>query len=138
MSKQQLIELQTEVDGQEMKFTGRFLGFIKDDEFNALVKNVDKVANRIESKATQPIVEVASKFDEIVGHRLVMTVRKVDDKNVQGKQLFITEGLTVIDSVVPKADRKWDGQKAKYVGPTPGKVTFQAGENNDIVVWECE
>ena len=74
MSK--LIKLRTKVDGKETVFTGRFLGFIKDDEFNALVQNAKSVSSRLESKATQPIMEVAAKFDDVTGHRLVMTMSR--------------------------------------------------------------
>lgn len=137
MSKVQLIELQTKVEGKDTKFTGRFLGFIKDDEFNALIHNTEKVAARLESKATQPLMEIAAKFDDVVGHRLIMVVKKLDGVNVIGKQLFITEGLTMIDSVVPRDNKHWDGVKRMYI-EKPGKVTFQAGEDDNIVVQEAE
>jgi len=117
MSKQ-LIELSTTIAGKERKYVGRFLGFIKDSEFNALIQNSDKVATRLESKATQPIMEVAAKFNEMIGHRLVMTVKKIDDTTVLKKMLFITEGLEVIDSVVPAKDKE------------NGKVTFRSGRRN--------
>ena len=122
----QLIDLSTTVVGKERKYTGRFLGFITDSEFNALVQNPDKVPTRLESKATQPIMETAAKFDDVVGHRLVMTVKKVDDKDVFKKTLFITEGLEVIDSVVPRKDKKL------------GKVTFKSCNEETIEVRETE
>ena len=126
MSKPQLINLSTTIAGKERKYTGRFLGFIKDSEFNALVQNADKVATRLESKATQPIMEVAAKFSEMIGHRLVMTVKKADDKDVLKKTLFITEGLEVIDSVVPGKDKE------------NGKVTFKSSTDEIIEVREAE
>ena len=122
----QLIDLSTTIAGKERKYTGRFLGFIKDDEFNALIQNADKVSTRLESKATQPIMEVATKFSEMIGHRLVMTVKKVDDKDVLNKTLFITEGLEVIDSVVPGKDKE------------NGKVTFKSCSEEIIEVKEIE
>ena len=137
-AQQQLVKLTTTVDGKEQTYTGRFLGFIKDDEFNALVQNAEKVATRLESKATQPLLDVASKFDTMVGHRLVMTVRKIDDETCVKKVLYITEGLTVIDSVVPRVEKKWDTVTSKYSTPSMGKVTFVATDDNNIEVQEAE
>ena len=134
MSKQQLIELCTGEDGKERKYIGRFLGFIKDDEFNALVQNTEQVSPRLESKATQSIMDVAAKFDNMAGHRLVMTVKKVDGTSVLKKMLYITEGLTMIDSVSPRVEK----DEEKKVEAEGGKVTFQAGENENIVVRETE
>ena len=122
----QLIDLSTEIAGKERKYTGRFLGFIKDSEFNALVQNPDKVATRLESKATQPIMDVVAKFSTITGHRLVMTVRKMDDVSVTKKMLFITEGLELIDSIAAGKDKE------------NGKVTFKSVNDETIEVQETE
>lgn len=126
MAKQQLIELHTSVDGKKCKYTGRFLGFIKDDEFNALVQNTEEVATRLESKATQPIMEVVAKFDNMIGYRLVMVVKKIDGEDMLKKMLFITEGLALIDTVTPGSDEK------------NGKVTFQSNDQEIITVEEAE
>jgi len=134
MSKQQLIELTTTIGGKERKYIGRFLGFIKDSEFNALVQNPTKVPTRLESKATQPLMEVAPKFDQMIGHRLVMSIKKVDDKTVLKKTLFITEGLETIDEVTPP--QKED--KAKNKKATAGKVTFASATDERIEVQEIE
>ena len=115
-----LIELSTTIAGKERKYVGRFLGFIKDDEFNALVQNSDKVSARLESKATQSIMEVAAKFSEMIGHRLVMTVKKMDDINVKKKMLFITEGLEIIDSVTGGKDKENGNNNGKDNGSDNG------------------
>ena len=128
MSVQQQISLTMTVAGKERKYTGRFLGFIKDSEFNAMVQNPDKVPTRLESKATQPIMKIAAKFNEIVGHRLIMTVRKVGDKNITKKTLLITEGLEVIDSVILGANKNVD----------LGKVTFKSETEEIIEVEEIK
>ena len=138
MSTQQLVTLTTTVDGKERTYTGRFLGFIKDDEFNALIQSADKVATRLESKATQDLMDTAAKFDTMVGHRLVMTVKKINDAACLKKVLYITEGLTMIDSVVPRTDKAWDVKLREYSVPNLGKVTFQVGDADNIVVQEAE
>jgi len=137
MSKD-LIELTTTENGKEKKYIGRFLGFIKDDEFNALVQNAESVATRLESKATQPIMEIAKKFDDLAGHRLIMTVKRVNDTTCLKKVLYISEGLTLIDSVSPAKDKVWNATKQGYDEAMPGKVTFQAGVNSNLVVQETE
>jgi hypothetical protein len=126
MSKQNLIILTTKVKDKEQKLTGRFLGFIKDDEFNALYASTNDVASKLESKATQPIMDVVPKFDNMDGYRLVMTVRKVDEKTVIRKTLFVTEGLDMITEVKPG------------IGTEGGSVVLQAGGNSDITVQETE
>jgi len=128
MSVQQQISLTMAVAGKEQKYIGRFLGFIKDSEFNAMVQCPDKVPARLESKATQPIMEIAAKFDEIVGHRLIMTVRKVDNRNAVKKTLLITEGLEIIDSVAQGTGKDKNG----------GKVTFKSSSGEIIEVEEME
>lgn len=131
MSDQQLINLTLTVGKEELKYTGRFLGFIKDDEFNALVQNSSEVATKLESKATQPIMEIVSKFDNIIGHRLVMTVKKLDDQNVVKKTLLITEGLQIINSVVPRKEK--DNED-----PVMGEVNFTSNKDETISVREAE
>ena len=131
MSKkdQNLINLHKLVDGKERKYNGRFLGFIKDDEFNALIQNTKEVAPRLESKATQPLMEIVSKFDNMKGYRLVMTVRKIDKDDTLKKMLLVTEGLEMIDTVVPKT------KNAK--NDLIGQVTFQTADQDIIVVQEA-
>ena len=131
MSNQQLIDLTLTAANEEFKYTGRFLGFIKDDEFNALVQNASKVAVKLESKATQPIMDVVAKFDNIIGHRLVMTVKKLDDQNFVKKTLLVTECLQIIDSVVPRKEKANED-------PVMGKVTFTSNKDETISVQEAE
>lgn len=100
MSK--LIELTIDAPGDQRKYTGRFLGFITDDEFNALVQRDDKsreLAHKIESKETKPLTSVCSALDDVTDYRLVMTIKKINDVNVQGKKLFISEKLNYISNV---------------------------------------
>ena len=125
MSKQ-LISLSTMVGGKERSYIGRFLGFIKDDEFNALIQNAEDVASRIECKNTQPLMEVISKFDDLAGHRLVMAVKKIDDKNTLKKTLFVTEALGLIDKIIPSSDKK------------PGEVNIQSYDQEIITIQEAE
>jgi hypothetical protein len=136
MSKN-LIELETTVGEKKMIYTGRFLGFIKDDEFNALIQNTDEVGPKLESKPTQPLLEVASKFDNMAGYRLVMVVKTENGKSVLAKKLFISESLSMIVAVTPRKERNsWDKVAAAWTD-APGCVSFQT-ENETIEVREAE
>lgn len=131
MSNKKFITLKTKVDGEDRTYRGRFLGFIKDDEFNALVQNAKEVGVKLESKATQPLIDVAAKFDSLLGYRLVMTVRSTTDNvgtthNVSDKTLFITEGLDYISSVIPGS------------GSGGRKVILQGSDAEDITVQEVD
>jgi hypothetical protein len=127
MSDKKLILLKTKIDDEEIEYTGRFLGFIKEDEFNALCQSTSEVSTKLESKATQDLIEVSKKFDNMTGYRLVMTVKKVGDKSVLKKTLFVSEDLDIITEVKPA------------LGTDPGQVRIQANNGtNDITVQETE
>lgn len=98
------IELHYLSDEKEHKYVGRFLGFIKDDEFNAICQS-KKAAGKIESKETKPLIEVCQKHDNLIGHRLVMVVKKVDGDAIPSKKLFISKRLNFISSVEPSKKR---------------------------------
>jgi hypothetical protein len=125
MSDKKLILLKTKIDDEEIEYTGRFLGFIKEDEFNALCQSTPEVSTKLESKATQDLIEVSKKFDNMTGYRLVMTVKKVGDKSVLKKTLFVSEDLDIITEVKPA------------LGTDPGQVRLQSNNGtNDIIVQE--
>jgi len=115
MADKDLIELTTE----NKTYTGRFLGFMKDDEFNALVQNGDKVASRIETKATQDIMDTAIKFNDVSGHRLVMAVKEID-RATTNKKLFVSARLNV----------------CRLVDPANGKVTLTTEDQEDVEILE--
>jgi hypothetical protein len=93
------IILDTTIGNKDVKYVGRFLGFIKDDEFNALIDKPGEVAQRLESKASLPLVEIARTRDKLNGHRLVMTIKKIDDEACFTKRLFVSGRLDLIDEV---------------------------------------
>lgn len=134
MSKQQLIELSVTEDGQERKYVGRFLGFIKDDEFNALIQKPSDVSPRLESKNTQDLMKVAAKFDNMAGFRLIMAVKKVDNEAAVKKLLYVTRGLAMIDSVTQRVEE----DKGKKIEASPGKVTFQTDDDDNLIALEAE
>lgn len=116
-----MIKVSTTEKEEKVTYSGRFLGFMKDDQFNALVQNQKDVAAKIESKATQDFMKVIAKFDDLTGHRLVMTVRNRNGKSVFGRQLFISSRLGLITEVAPAE-----------------KATILTDDNSEIVVEEME
>jgi hypothetical protein len=115
------IVLKTKIDGKDVEYTGRFLGFIKDDEFNALTQHPDEVGTRLESKATQSLTKVAASKDKLSGVRLIMAIKKVGTKTTFIKKLFVSDRLDFISEVAGKI------------------VTIEAeGGHNTLVVEEKE
>ena len=132
------IELEAAVDGTDQIINGRFIGFIKDDEFNALCQNPNEVGGKLESKASQDIMKVAGKFDNMTGYRMCVVMKKSDGRNVMKKTLFISEPLSMIDSVKPRVTRhEWDSEAGAWKDK-PGEVTFQTLGENNIVIREAE
>jgi hypothetical protein len=98
------IELHCLADKKEYKYVGRFLGFIKDDEFNAICQS-KAAAGKIESKETKSLMDVCSKYDELTGYRIVMVIKKIDNRMITNKKLFVSERLSFISSVEPGRKR---------------------------------
>jgi hypothetical protein len=95
MSKKLIALTITTEDDTDIEYIGRFLGFLKDDEFNALTQN-KKVAHKIESRGTKDFLDVCDANDNLNGKRLVMAVKKIGGKGIVGKKLFVTEKLDYI------------------------------------------
>ena len=84
--------------GKDRIYEGRFLGFIKDDEFNAMAQEKDAAA-KVESRETKDMVGICRAMDDVEGMRLVLTAKKINGKNTKTKTLFISEKLTMIREV---------------------------------------
>lgn len=112
------VELHCLIDTKEYEYIGRFLGFIKDDEFNAICQS-KTAAGKIESKETKPLIEICQKHDDLTGHRLVMVIKKVNNTDILSKQLFISERLSFISSVDPFS------KKAVFVSENENNLVMQ-------------
>lgn len=107
--------------GETRTYTGRFLGLILDDQFNALVQEKD-VMRKIETRPSLPLCPVFMKNDNLSGHRFVMTVKKINGNSVAGKQLFVSERL----------DHAWK------VDPGDHRVRLTTVNKKDIYIVEKE
>ncbi len=115
------VELHYLVNKTEHKYIGRFLGFVKDDEFNAICQS-KKAASKIESKETKSLIEVCDKHDTLAGYRIVMVIKKRNNNTVPTKELFISEKLNYISLVDAKAKR----------------VVILSEDENNLVMQEIE
>lgn len=115
------VELHYLIDKTEHKYIGRFLGFVKDDEFNAICQS-KKAANKIESKETKPLIDVCKKYDNLTGYRFIIVIKKTNGVSTLAKKLFISERLSYISLVNGKEKR----------------AVFVTENDNNLVVQEIE
>jgi len=113
------VELHYPTDGTKPKYIGRFIGFIKDDEFNAICQSKN-AASRIESKETKPLIGICTKHDTLKGYRIVMVIKKSNNISIPSKKLFISEKLDYI-SLINKKEKK---------------VIFESEDGDNIVIRE--
>lgn len=101
MSKKSTVTAEIPLEGNDSRtYTGRLLGLIKDDEFNALVQKVEAM-KKVETRPTVALCPMFMEYDEVVGHRFVLATRKINGADVQGKKMFISERLDEVSEVNP-------------------------------------
>ena len=104
------------------RYKGRFIGFLKDDEFNSLVQNSIGLGGRIETKETKELMKLAATLPNLLGCRLVMTIRQKNGKEVYGKRLLVSGKLDYVSEVSP-ADKR-----VKFVTAAGGDFIVTEGE----------
>lgn len=87
---------------QYREYTGRFLGLIKDDEFNALVAKAKEIASRLETKGDVPLIPLFMEYDELQGMRFVLAIKMVNGIACGAKKLFISERLDWVREARPE------------------------------------
>lgn len=116
------VELITSVNLENRKYIGRFLGFVKDDEFNAICDS-KACAAKIESKETIPLLDVClghAGHKDLAGLRIVLATKEIDGKITKAKSLFVSEKLKNIG----------------YFETRSRRVTFTTEDNGKIVMQE--
>lgn len=83
---------QSQIDKQ---YSGRLLGLITSEEFNALIKN-KSLQTKFLTSETVGIKEINDNYSELNGLRIVVAVKKIGDTEVT-KQLFVSEPLNMIN-----------------------------------------
>jgi hypothetical protein len=81
-----------------IKYQGRLLGLITDEEFNAIM-NSASLQKRVITKETVPLREITENYKDLSGHRIVLAIKSKNDVVVMGKKLFISERLHLMSYV---------------------------------------
>jgi hypothetical protein len=93
------IVLKTRIGDKLRELVGRFLGFVKDDEFNAIMNNPKDLGQKIWTRPTIGLTSTLARHHP-AGLRLVMTMRLEDGKDVTAnRQLFITDRISMVSTV---------------------------------------
>lgn len=103
MSKIKNINLEIDLDdGGSRTYTGRFLGFVKPDEFNALVQE-EEAARKIETRPSVDFIKVFSAFEtgkkEFLSWRIVLATKTINGEPAGEKKLFVSEPLDILASL---------------------------------------
>lgn len=81
----------------EREYKGRLLGLINHSEFFRIM-NSRRIQNKLFSNRSVPINEIAE-YAELEGMRIVIAVKEINERHVNGKHLFITEPLSLVANV---------------------------------------
>jgi hypothetical protein len=93
------VNLYSAQDNIDKEYQGRMLGFITGEEFNALLKN-KQLQTKFLTVESVPIEDIVKNYSVLNGLRLVVAVKKIDEKDVI-KQLFVSEPLDTVSYYYP-------------------------------------
>lgn len=102
-----------ETDGG-ITYYGRMLGLIDDAEFHKIITD-RKMQNRTYSVETKHLEDVVDEYIELGGLRLVVALKKIDDKDIIEKWLFISEKLDMISYISTDKKVGIQGMKDEYL-----------------------
>jgi len=105
-----LIQLELYTQGEDVKYGGRFLGLITNEEFNALFKD-KTIQNKAYTKESLPLADIMG-LGDIENLRLVMTVKSRDGEDVPSKTLFVSDRLSMISN---ETKGKVDGERDEVI-----------------------
>jgi hypothetical protein len=98
--KRVTVNLYAHTEGIDKEYNGRLLGFITGEEFNVLLKNKSLQSKFLTVEAVS-VDEIAKNYETLNGLRIVVAVKRVDDKDVL-KQLFVSEPLDTVSYYYPE------------------------------------
>jgi hypothetical protein len=112
--KKKMIRVDLFTGKLEKQYYGRLLGLINDDEFNSILKS-SELKKRVETKETIQLSDITNNHQDIDGFRMVMTVKKVNCKDITEPKLFISERLTFVSYVQPEGSCAFTGESQSYL-----------------------
>lgn len=113
VKKKKVTEIEIFKDGEPLCYQGRLLGCISESEYLATI-NSTELQNKmltVETTSCASLVDIP----EIEGLRIVLSVKKKNDKKVDGKTLFITEPIDFLSSMLNKQDITLVGKQGSYI-----------------------
>lgn len=114
-----VVEIQTERE----RYTGRFIGFIKEDELNKLLSNV-RIIRKISASSAKDLTiacDIVNRHNwGLEGIRFVAVVNMKNNKELSNKKLFVSEKLNFISMLDPRT----------------GEVHFVTNKGHHLIVKE--
>ena len=93
------INIHVSEDNISKGYQGRLLGLITGKEFNTLLKS-KRLQIKFLTTESISISDIGDNYGSLGGLRLVVAVKKIDDKEVI-KQLFVSEPLSTVNHYYP-------------------------------------
>ena len=82
---------------KDYTYRGRCLGLITEKQFASILED-NHLRRRLKTVATTPIAAIGNK-NNVDGLRLAMIIHEKDDVAIRDNRLFITEPLSLVDSL---------------------------------------
>jgi hypothetical protein len=114
------VEIEVYNNGNPLCYEGRLLGCISEKEYLATIES-EELQKKMLSVETTPCVAIAD-IDNIEDLRLVLAIKKKNNKEVTGKKLFITEPIDFVSNIVDTRDITLVGKKGSYIVVTESDV----------------
>lgn len=115
-----VVEIEVYNNGNPLCYEGRLLGCISEKEYLATIGS-EELQKKMLSVETTPCMAIAD-IDNIEDLRLVLAIKKKNNKEVLGKKLFITEPIDFVSNIVDTRDITLVGKKGSYIVVTESDV----------------
>ena len=103
MSGKKIVEFEIyKDDGKQTSYTGRMLGFVTANEYNAALRDL-KIAKRLSTVETTTVKELG-KIADIENLRFAVMLRTKNGVPVVGKKLFFSERLSITSNLIDPDD----------------------------------
>lgn len=95
-------------------YEGRLLGLINDEQFAVLMREKE-IQNKFLTTEAASLREIVDAHKKMNGLRLVMAVKKIDEKNVD-KHIFVSEKLELISTSAQTDSTTCKDTEAAFTG----------------------
>lgn len=95
-------------------YNGRLIGLINDKEFAAIIANKE-LQKKCYTSGTMSLSDIVDHHEKLDGYRMVIAIRKVDNNNVIGNKLLITERLSLVSYLDKDKTAGITGENGAYM-----------------------